>query len=57
MEERKLDVRTCLKHLHQIGWSELIDSRWREDVVKDLKEHFNGISNELIEEVLEVVLC
>lgn len=57
MEEKLLDVRTCLKYLHQIGWSELIDSSWRDDVIKDLKEHFNGISNELIEEVLEVVLC
>ena len=49
-------VSDCLRYLDKAGWSELIDSRWEEDVVKELKHNFPNISDEVIEKVLELVL-
>ena len=43
------------KLLEDKGWSDLIDRRWKEDVIKDLKE-VDGITDEEIEHILETVL-
>lgn len=49
-------VGDCLKFLEEKGWSELIDKKWKKDVIKDLKEEFPDIDKETIGEVLSVVL-
>ena len=41
--------------LENKGWSDLIDERRREDVIKDLQE-VEGITNEEINEILETAL-
>lgn len=41
--------------LENKGWSDLIDERRREDVIKDLQE-VEGITDEEINEILETVL-
>ena len=41
--------------LENKGWSDLIDKRWREDVIKELQE-VEGITNEEIAHILETVL-
>lgn len=41
--------------LENKGWSDLIDKRWREDVIKELQE-VEGITEEEINEILETVL-
>lgn len=51
-----IEVNKCLRYLDNSGWSDLIDSRWEEDVVKELKHNFPNISDEVIEKVLELVL-
>lgn len=51
-----IEVNKCLRYLDNTGWSDLIDSRWEEDVVKELKHNFPNISDEVIEKVLELVL-
>jgi hypothetical protein len=51
-----IEVNKCLRYLDNAGWSDLIDSRWKEDVVKELKHNFPNISDEVIEKVLELVL-
>ncbi len=43
------------KLLEDKGWSDLIDRRWKEDVIKELKE-VDGITNEEIAHILETVL-
>ena len=43
------------KLLEDKGWSDLIDRRWKEDVIKELKE-VDGITDEEIEHILETVL-
>lgn len=52
----KPTVQNCLLQLDRAGWSMLIDSRWEEDVKTLLKESFPEISDELIQEVLDLVL-
>lgn len=49
-------LKNCLLHLERAGWSVLIDSRWEEDVKTLLKESFPEISDELLQEVLDLVL-
>ena len=41
--------------LENKGWSDLIDKRFRKDVIKDLQE-VEGITNEEITHILETVL-
>lgn len=43
------------KLLEDKGWSDLIDTKWRDAVIKDLKE-VDGITDEEINEILETVL-
>lgn len=43
------------KLLEDKGWSDLIDRRWKEDVIKELKE-VDGITDEEIAHILETVL-
>ena len=51
-----VQVNDCLHYLDKAGWSELIESRWEEDVVKELKHNFPNVSDEVINRVLELVL-
>lgn len=43
------------KLLEEKGWTDLIDEKWRKDVIKDLQE-VEGITNEEIVHILETVL-
>jgi hypothetical protein len=49
-------LKNCLLQLNRAGWSLLIDSRWEDDVKTLLKESFPNISDELIQEVLNIVI-
>lgn len=49
-------VAKCLEHLEDAGWTELIDSRFEEDVVKELTTKFPDLPDNVIEEVLNLVL-
>lgn len=42
--------------LEDAGWSDLIDKRWKDDVVKDLKKGVPGITDDEIKQILEIVL-
>ena len=44
------------KCLEAAGWSDLIDSKWKEDVIKELKKEVPDITEEEIQEILDVVL-
>ena len=49
-------LKNCLLQLDRAGWSVLIDSKWEDDVRTLLKESFPEISNDLLQEVLDLVL-
>lgn len=54
--EKFVQVAKCLEYLNEAGWTELIDSRFEEDVVKELKNKFPDLPENIIEEVLNLVL-
>lgn len=56
MGNKKDNVRNCLLLLEEKGWSELIDSRWKKDVIKEIKNKFPNIPDEDLNEVLNLVL-
>lgn len=43
------------KLLENKGWTDLIDKKWKNDVIKELQE-VEGITEEEINEILETVL-
>jgi hypothetical protein len=49
-------VREGLLCLQEQGWSDLIDSRWRDDVIKEIKGRLPNISDEDLNEILKLVL-
>ena len=48
-------IRQGFKVLEDNGWSDLIDKKWKKDVIKELKK-VPDITEEEIEEILNVVL-
>ena len=49
-------VREGLLYLQEQGWSDLIDSRWRDDVIKEIKTYIPNISDPDLNEILDLVL-
>lgn len=49
-------ISSILCYLEEIGWSELICSRWKKEVVNDIKQKFPDINNETIDYILKIVL-
>lgn len=49
-------TRIILEYLQDIGWSDLIDSRWRDKVTEDIRSEFPQVDDEILEEVLKTVL-
>ena len=55
--EAPAEVRHCLMYLDLMGWSELIDPRWRRQVEKDLRSEFGSrLSEKTLERAISVVL-
>lgn len=49
-------VRECLIKLEELGWTEVIDSRFRQRVAGDLLDYYPNISADVLKEVLNLVL-
>ena len=49
-------VQDVLTYLTEIGWSELIDSKWEGDVIRDILEAFPDILEDDLSEVLSIVI-
>lgn len=45
-----------LLYLEEIGWIDLIDSRWKQQVEADIKKQFPDISKEDLDYILNLVL-
>ncbi len=43
-------------HLDDLGWSELIDSRWKEDITNIIKEYDPDVRQEDLEELYRIIL-
>ena len=49
-------VRNVLLYLENLGWTELIDSRWKNKVVDDIKEGFPNIDIDNLNYILNLIL-
>lgn len=54
--EEFVQIAKCLEYLKEAGWTELIDSRFEEDIVKELTNKFPDLPKEVIDHVLNLVL-
>jgi hypothetical protein len=43
-------------HLDELGWSELIDSRWKDDITNIIKQYDPDVRQEDLEELYKLVL-
>ena len=55
-QEEFIAVSNCLRYLEETGWSDLIDSRWEDKVVEELRQQFPDITDEVLVRVLNLVL-
>lgn len=49
-------VREYILHLEELGWSELIDSRWKDDITNIIKQYDPDVRQEDLEELYKLVL-
>ena len=49
-------VRDYMIHLDNLGWSELIDSRWKDDITNIIKEYDPNVRQEDLEELYKLIL-
>ena len=49
-------INECLQYLEDAGWSDLIDSRYENQVTEALTKQFPNISDEVLVRVLNLVL-
>ena len=53
---QQTNIQRIYSYLEDAGWSELIDSRWRDDVIKEIHENLPDVSDNDIEHVLNIIL-
>ena len=49
-------VSKALIFLENEGWSDLIDKKWKKEIIKTLKNNFSDMDKETLEHVLDCVL-
>ena len=54
--EELIAVSNCLSYLENAGWSDLIDSRWEDNVIEELRQQFPDITDAVLVRVLNLVL-
>lgn len=55
--KNKTTVSDCLRFLEAAGWSELIATRWRRQIERDLRAEFgDSLSEDVLNEAVSVVL-
>lgn len=53
----KTIISEVLCYLEEIGWADLIDSRYKDYVISDIRSKFPNISPKDLQKVLDLVLC
>ena len=52
----KRRIAKILQYLNECGWSDLIDGRWKENVILEIKNKFPRLTDDVIEEVCKIVI-
>lgn len=53
---KNVDVRDVLIKLEELGWTEIIDSRYKQKLIGDIYDNFPDISGDTVKYVLDLVL-
>lgn len=51
-----IEVKEVLNKLEQLGWTEIIDSRWKQKLLGDIYDNFPDIDPKTVEYILKLVL-
>lgn len=49
-------VQEVLLKIEELGWSDLIDSRWKQKLLGDIYDNFEDVNPDVVKEVLELIL-
>lgn len=49
-------VREYILHLEELGWSELIDYRWKDDITNIIKQYDPDVRQEDLDELYKIIL-
>ena len=52
----KPEVKEVLQKLEELGWTEIIDSRWKQKLLGDIYDNFPNIDVKTVEYILKLVL-
>lgn len=52
----KPEVKEVLQKLEELGWTEIVDSRWKPKLLGDIYDNFPDINPNIVKYVLELVL-
>ena len=52
----KPEVKEVLQKLEELGWTEIVDSRWKSKLLGDIYDNFPDINPNTVKYVLELVL-
>ena len=55
-QDELMAVSNCLRYLEDAGWSDLIDSRYENQVTDELMKQFPNITDDVLVRVLNLVL-
>ena len=50
------EVRDILLKLEELGWTEIIDSRFRDKLLKDIYDNFPNVDPDTVKYILNLVL-
>ena len=52
----KIYTKDIIDYIADLGWSDRIDTKWRNELIKDILEGFPDIIEDDLEKVLNIVL-
>lgn len=52
----KVYTKDIIDYIADLGWSDRIDTKWRDELIKDILEGFPDIIEDDLEKVLNIVL-
>ena len=53
---QEITNKEVLEKLEELGWTELIDERWRQKVIGDIYDNFPDIRPTTLDEILKIII-
>ena len=52
---QEITIKEVLEKLEELGWTELIDKRWKQKVIGDIYDNFPDIRPTTLDEILKII--